>query len=319
MANPKLRLGFREPEVDTNRPFVDGTVTVDGFDLEISDYRGAEYIDAWDASFGGLMSTKGKGEHPYVSIPVFPNRKFRLAYLFVNSKSGIESPKDLEGKRVAVFAWDNTAGIWARGALMDHYKVDFSRIKWLLPDDSRSWGPDISVESLSLGEGQRDAMLDELLLKGEIDAVMSPNVMPSVSRKDPRTRRLFPNYRDEEQAYFKATGIFPISHVVSLTQEFVDKYPDAPVALLEAYRRARDVAFDRIYGSDPEIVTVSWAAAAMDDQRAVMGENYWPYNIKDNTRTLESMMQYAHQLGITPEKLNYESFFDAKAFAHPGQ
>ena len=91
MANPKLRLGFREPEVDTNRPFVDGTVQVEGFDLEISDFHGPDAIDAWDASFGGLMRTKGKGEHPYVSIPAYPNRKFRLAYIFVNNTSGIET------------------------------------------------------------------------------------------------------------------------------------------------------------------------------------------------------------------------------------
>jgi 4,5-dihydroxyphthalate decarboxylase len=319
MANPKLRFGFREPEIDTNRPFVDGTVTVDGFDLEISNFRGAEHIDAWDASFGGLMTTKGRNEHPYVSIPVFPNRKFRLAYIFVNASAGIESPKDLEGKRVAVFAWDNTAGIWSRGALMDHYKVDFSRIRWLLPgNDARSWGAGISVEPLRLGPGRKDAALDDLLVKGDIDAVLGPNVLPSVSRKDPRVRRLFPDYRAEEQKYFKATGIFPISHVVSLNQAFVDKHPNAPVALLEACRRARDVAFDRIYGSDPEIVTISWAAAAMDDQRAVMGEDYWAYNVKDNVRTLESMMTFAHRLGITPNELDYRSLFHAEAAAHPG-
>jgi hypothetical protein len=88
--------------------------------------------------------------------------------------------------------------------------------------------------------------------------------------------------------------------------------------LLEAYRRARDVAFDRIYGTDPEIVTISWAAAAIDDQRAAMGENYWPYNIKDNARTLESMMQFAQQLGVTSEKLDYMSHFHPGAAAHPG-
>ena len=55
----------------------------------------------------------------------------------------------------------------------------------------------------------------------------------------PRARdRLFPDYRTEEQDYWKRTGIFPISHVVSLTQEFVDQHPEAPVALLKAYRHA---------------------------------------------------------------------------------
>lgn len=319
MANPKLRLGFREPEIDTNRPFVDGTVTVDGFELEVSKFRGPEHIDAWDASFGGLMTTKGKGEHPYVSIPVFPNRKFRLAYIFVNSAAGIETPKDLEGKRVAIFQWDNTAAIWSRGALLNHYGVDFTTIKWFMPGaEARSWSPDVKVEALPKSSKPRDVMLDEMLVNGELDAAMGPNVLPSVSRKDPRVRRLFPDYKTEEQAYFRDTGIFPISHVVTLNREFVDKHPDAPVALLEAYRRARDVAFDRIYGSDPEIVTVSWAAAAMDEQRSVMGDNYWPYNVKDSVRTLEAMMQFAHQFGVTPEKLEYESLFHAKAAAHPG-
>jgi hypothetical protein len=78
------------------------------------------------------------------------------------------------------------------------------------------------------------------------------------------------------------------------------------------------VAFDRIYGSDPEIVTISWAAAAMDDQRAVMGENYWAYNVRDNVRTLEAMMAFAHRLGITPNKLDYRSLFHAEAVTHPG-
>jgi 4,5-dihydroxyphthalate decarboxylase len=313
MSNPKLRLGFREPEIDTNRPFVDGTVKVEGFDLEISNFRGPQFIDAWDASFGGLMQTKGKGEHPYVSIPAFPNRKFRLAYIFVNSAAEIASPRDLEGKRVFV---SSTAGIWARGALMNHYKVDFTRIHWFMPGpEAKSWAPGIHVEALPKLSGPNDSALDTMLLEGELDAVIEPNVLPSISRRDRRVRRLFQDYKTEEQNYFKATGIFPISHMVTLTQEFVDRYPDAPVALLKAYRQARDVAFNRIYGSDPEIVTISWASAMIDEQRAVMGENYWAYNVQDNVRTLEAMMAFSHQLGITPGKLDYESFLHPEAAA----
>lgn len=316
MPNPKLRLGFREPDIDTNRPFVDGTVKVDGFDLEISKFRGPEFIDVWDASFGGLVQTKTKGNHPYVSIPAFPNRKFRLAYIFVNSAAGIESPKDLEGKRVFV---SSTAGIWARGALMNYYGVDFTRIHWFMSGrEAKSWGPGIKVEALPRVSGPNDNTVDTMLVRGEVDVVIEPNVLPSISRRDPRVRRLFRDYKTEEQNYFKATGIFPISHMVSLTQEFVDKHPEAPVALLKAYRRARDVAFDRIYGSDPEIVTISWASAMMDEQRAVMGENYWAYNVENNVRSLEALMLFSHQLGISPTKLDYNSFLHPEAAALPG-
>lgn len=320
MANPKLRFGFREPTIDTNRPFWDGSAKIEGFDIECSEFESPETIDAWDASFGGLMTTKGKGEHPYVSIPAYPNRKFRLAYIFTRTESGIKAPKDLEGKRVAIFAWDNTATIWSRGALKHHYKVDFTKVEWYMPgEQARSWSPDVTVKPLPLPPGRRDVTIDEKLLSGEIDAVLGPNVLPSVSRNDPRTRRLFPDYRTEEQSYFKATGIFPISHVVSFNRGFVEKYPNAPIALLKAYRQARDVAFDRIYGSDPEIVTISWAAAMMDEQRAVMGENYWPYNVKDNVRSLQAMMDYAYEFGVTPAKIQYEALFHPEALAYPGQ
>ena len=317
MANPKLRLGFREPEVDTNRPFVDGSVQVEGFDLEISDFHGPETIDAWDASFGGLMRTKSKGDHPYVSIPAYPNRKFRLAYIFVNNAAGIDTPKDLEGKRVFV---SSTAGVWARGALQDHYGVDLARIRWCMPGpEAASWAPDVEVEPLPhiLGP-QPGEPLDEMLLGGEVDAVIEPNVLPSISRRDPRVRRLFRDYKNEELNYYKATGIFPISHMVTLKQDFVDQHPTAPIELLKAYRRARDVALDRLYGADPEVLITSWVAAAIDEQRAVMGENYWSYNVQDNVRSLETMMTFAHQFGLTSEKLDYESFFHPEAAALKG-
>jgi 4,5-dihydroxyphthalate decarboxylase len=296
MPNPKLRLGFREPEIDTNRPFVEGAVKVEGFDLEISNFRGAEFIDAWDASFGGLMQTKGKGNHPYVSIPAFPNRKFRLAYIYVNSASGIESPKDLEGKRVFV---SSTAGIWARGALLDYYKVDLTRINWfMMGREAKSWAPGIKVEAVPKVSRPADTALDTMLLEGELDAVIDPNVLQCVSRRDPRVRRLFRDYKTEEQNYFKATGIFP--------------------ALLKAYREARDIAFNRIYGGDPEILTISWAAALMDEQRTIMGENYWSYNVENNVRSLEAMTLYAHQFGSTPTKLDYKSLLHPEAAALPG-
>ena len=184
------------------------------------------------------------------------------------------------------------------------------------PDTQQVFG--IDVESLPGIAGPLDVKLDTMLLEGVLDAVIEPNVLPSISRRDPRVRRLFPDYRTEEQDYWKRTGIFPISHVVSLTQEFVDRHPEAPVALLKAYRQARDVAFDRLYGTDPEILAISWVASFIDDQRALMGDDYWAYNIQGNVRALEAMMLFAYQMGATTTQLDYTSFFDPDAAALPG-
>jgi 4,5-dihydroxyphthalate decarboxylase len=315
MSNPKLRFYFREPTIDTNIPITDGTVKIEGFDWQFVDNE--DDANAWDCGFAARVRAYAQGL-PHVSIPAFPNRKFRLAYIFVNSKAGIETPKDLQGRRVGIMQWDNTAGVWARGALQHYYGVDLKRIDWCAARVNKGGVAEgIRIEKLE-GTGDADSMLDKLLIEGKIDAVIGPNLLPSISARDPRTRRLFRNYRAEEQNYFKKTGIFPTSHIVTLKQEFVDRYPEAPMALLKAFRQSRDVAFDRLEGSDPQVIAYSWIAAAIAEQRELMGENYWAYNIENNRTVLEAMTQYAHEQGLSPKRIDYMAFFHAGAAGLPG-
>jgi 4,5-dihydroxyphthalate decarboxylase len=311
MPNPILRFYFREPTVDTNMPITDGTVKVDGFEFEIVERE--DDADAWDCGFAARVRAHAQGL-PHVSIPAFPNRKFRLSYIYVNQKAGIESARDLEGKRVGIPQWDNTAGVWARGALQHYYGVDLTRIKWLsMRAKMMNPVPGIYIELL-----EQPGDLDLLLREGTLDAVIEPDVLPSITRKDPRVRRLFRDYKTEEQTYFERTGIFPISHVVTLKQAFVDRYPDAPVVLLEAFRKARDVAFNRLVGDNPQILVISWVAAAVEEQRALMGENYWAYNIENNRRVLDALTQFAHEQGLSPKRIDYRTFFHPAAAALPG-
>jgi 4,5-dihydroxyphthalate decarboxylase len=310
MANPKLKFYFREPTIDTNIPITDGTVKIDGFDWEF--VTDEEAADAWDCGFAARVRAYAKGE-PHISIPAFPNRKFRLAYIFVNNKAGLAEPKDLEGRRVGIMQWDNTAGVWARGALQHYYGVDLKRINWLAPRVKKEGVAEgIQIEKIA-GEGDADLLLDNLLLEGKLDAVIGPNLLPSISARDLRTRRLFRDYRTVEQKYFKRTGIFPTSHIVTLKQEFVHRHPTAPVALLKAFRKSRDIAFERLEGSDPQIIAYSWIAAAVAEQRELMGENYWAYNVENNRTVLEAMTQYAHEQGLSPARIDYMAFFHPEA------
>lgn len=312
MAEPTMRFRFHEPDIDTNRPIVEGRVRIEGFQLQVLANDATDY-DVWEAGSSSLPGTLVTGT-PDVSIPVWPNRKFRQSYIFVNSHAGIEQPSDLEGKRVALAAWNNPAGVWAKGALQNTYEVDLTTITWVLPEADTTPLPDwVRAERVP---ARRD--FDALLVSGDLDAVIEPNRLPSIIRRDPRVRRLFPDYKAEEQRYFQETGIFPISHVVTLKREFVERYPEAPVALLRAYRQARDIAFERVLGSDPEYLIITWAAAAIEEQRALMGDNYWPYNIADNRRTLRALVQFACQQGLTPYEVDYTQLFDPAAAALPG-
>jgi 4,5-dihydroxyphthalate decarboxylase len=157
-----------------------------------------------------------------------------------------------------------------------------------------------------------------LLIEGKIDAVIGPNVLPSITARDSRTRRLFRDFRKEEQEYYRKTGIFPTSHIVTLKQSFVDKHPNAPVALLKAFRQSRDVAFDRLMGPDPQIIVYSWMAAAVAEQRELMGDNYWPYNVNENVKALEAITQYGHEQGLSPTRIEYKTFFHPEAAAFAG-
>ena len=86
MPEPKLRFFFREPNVDTNRPLRDGTVAIEGFELEVVD--DLENADAWDCAFALRILSHARGGDD-VSIPAFPNRKFRHSYIAVNANAGI--------------------------------------------------------------------------------------------------------------------------------------------------------------------------------------------------------------------------------------
>ncbi|MGH7872648.1 MAG: hypothetical protein ACREQO_10585 [Candidatus Binatia bacterium] len=315
MTNAKLRFYFREPTIDMNIPITDGTVKIDGFDWEF--VPDEDSADAWDCGFAARVRAYAQGL-PHISIPAFPNRKFRLAYIFVNSKAGVEKAKDLEGRRVGIMQWDNTAGVWARGALQHFYGVDLKKIHWLAARVKKQGVAEgMRIEKLD-GDGDADNLLDALLVEGKLDAVIGPNLLPSISARDARTRRLFRDYRAEEQTYFRETGIFPTSHIVTLKQKFVEAHPNAPVALLEAFRKSRDIAFERLEGSDPQVIAYSWIAAAVAEQRELMGENYWAYNIETNRVVLEAMTQYACEQGLSPARIDYMKFFHPEAAALPG-
>jgi 4,5-dihydroxyphthalate decarboxylase len=315
MANPKLRFYFREPTIDTNIPITDGTIKIEGFDWEF--VPDEDSADAWDCGFAARLRAYATNQ-PHISIPAFPNRKFRQAYIFVNSKSGIETAKDLEGRRVGIMQWDNTAGVWARGALQHYYGVDLKRINWLSPRVKKEGVAQGFVIGKIDATGDPDTLLDNLLVEGKIDAVIGPNVLPSISARDPRTRRLFRDYRAEEQNYYRKTRIFPTSHIVTLKQAFVDKHAHAPVALLKAFRASRDVAFHRLEGSDPQVILYPWMAVAIAEQRQLMGENYWAYNVADNRNELEAVTQYGFEQGLTPTKIDYATFFHPEAAQLPG-
>ena len=80
--------------------------------------------DAAELGFTYYLRTLELAGAPLIAIPVFPNRIFRHAAIFVNRDSGIAEPGDLRGRKVGeLHRYGHDAGIWAKGILSDEYGV----------------------------------------------------------------------------------------------------------------------------------------------------------------------------------------------------
>ena len=75
-----------------------------------------------------------------------------------------ETPRDLEGRRVGIPAWANSANVWARGALQHYYEVDLTKIQWL----ARRTGDVKPPDGISLQQAPSGS-LSELLASGADD------------------------------------------------------------------------------------------------------------------------------------------------------
>jgi 4,5-dihydroxyphthalate decarboxylase len=243
---------------------------------------------------------------PFAAIPVFLHRRFRHGFIFLNSSKGISKPADLIGKRVGLRNFQATANLWIRGILEHEHGVPHRRIQWFKQDEEEvDWTPpaDLKIERVT-----SDKDVEKMLVEGELDALIHPELIQPILEKDPRVRRLFPNYRDLEIDYFKRTGIFPIMHATALRQEIVEKHPWVPINLMQAFEASKQAAYKRM--ENPRIVPLAWFRHFLEEQQDLLGDDPWVYGLTEaNRKNLEMLMQYSQEQGLLGKKLALEEIF----------
>jgi 4,5-dihydroxyphthalate decarboxylase len=245
------------------------------------------------------------GESPdIIALPVFVSRVFRHSSIYVAKGSGIRRPKDLEGRRVGVPEWSQTAGIDARGMLAYEYGVDLKSIDWRQAG-VREPGR-IEKVSLQLPPGLRltpvpEKSLFQMIESGELDAVISARKVPG--------ERLFPNYHTAELEYFRKTHIFPIMHMVVIRRELYQRYRWIAMNLYQAFLEAKQRSLDRLSQIGLSQIPLPWIVKTTSVWRDMMGEDFWPYGIEANRPTLEAFLQYAHEQGVCRRRLAPEALF----------
>ena len=224
MANLKMTLACWN--YDRTRALMDGSVKPDGIDLTYhNSFPAATFHRMMDkhefeASELGLTFYLDKLQEdvpPFVAIPAFPIRLFSHSAIYINTNKGIEQPKDLIGKKIGeFFLYGHDAGTWAKGILQDHYGVPIDSYENLIggverPTPPLSWYKQKPPAHIKVRHIGTETTLDKMLDVGEIDALFSALVPPSMVRGSKNVRRLFPDFESVERDYYKTTGIFPNS------------------------------------------------------------------------------------------------------------
>jgi 4,5-dihydroxyphthalate decarboxylase len=260
--------------------------------------------DASEMSFAKTIALLSQPEPDIAAIPVFPSRVFRHSAIYVGKTGGIRQPRDLEGRKVGIPEWAQTAGIYVRGLLQHEYGVDLARIAWFQAGVHQPG----RVEKVKLGlpAGVRitpvpDKSLARMLESGELDAV--------ISARDPGAERLFQDYMPLELEYFKKTRIFPIMHVVVLRRAVYERDRWIAMNLLKAFEEAKRASEARLVEIGLSHVPMPWLAEHARRWRSVAGEDFWPYGCEANRPTLEAFTQYAHEQGVSARKLQVEELF----------
>ena len=327
MAN--LTLNFACALYDRMQPLYTGEIKPEGVDLNFIPIElprpifdrmsGGNEFDVAEYSSSEFIQRFAAKQCPYVAIPVFPSRTFRHSFITINKKSGIKKPKDLEGKRVGVALYTMTAAIFIRGLLQHEYGVNLSKIKWVQGaiNTAGSHGdPHVLplLKKVPIEQVGHDKSLDDLLVEGEIDAVMGTSVPQSI-RKNPNIARLIPNYKDVEKEYYLRTKIFPIMHLVAIRKDVYEKHPFVATSLFNAFTQSKDLALKKMKNLRALRYMLPWMTAEVDEIQEVFGNDPWPYGIDTNRPTLEALVTYMHDQAMIAKKMKVEELF-APTYGH---
>jgi 4,5-dihydroxyphthalate decarboxylase len=153
--------------------------------------------------------------------------------------------------------------------------------------------------------------LSDLLASGEIDAVISARPPQCFMQGAPGVRRLFADFRQEEERYFARTGIFPIMHVIAMRRPVYEANPWIARNLLDAFETAKRAGLARLRDIQTSHLPSAWATDEMERVHKLLfpDGDCWPYGLAPNRTTLEAFLAYAHEQGVTRRRLACEELF----------
>lgn len=298
---------------DRTRPVLDGRVAtpklhfhaIPGEPEEI--FRRAlrdRAFEISELSMGSHIVTTARGDAPYVGVPVFLSRAFRHSAIYVRTDRGIRSAADLAGRTIGLPEYQQTAALWVRGILREHYGVDTKGVRWRIGNERIAITLPDGFDVEPAGES-----LETALAEGRIDALIGPRPPACYLARSAPVDRLFPDYRSEEQAWYRATGFFPIMHCLAVRKDVAERHPWLPAELFRTFACAKAMSLEELSMVNVLRVSLPWIAAEAAAQSAFMGGNPWPYGFARNRDEIAAMIRYARDDGLATSSIEPEELF----------
>jgi 4,5-dihydroxyphthalate decarboxylase len=319
-----LTLSLAIGDYDHVRDLLTGRVRAEGIEImpinlpvEEIFYRFTRFQE-WqvsEMSFAKYASLRSQDNDAIIAIPVFPSRMFRHSSIYVRADSGIERPEDLAGKRIGIPEWAQTAAIYTRGYLMHRIGIALQDVSWVqagVNQPGRAEKVDLRLPAGVTCTALPDRSLSELLVAGEVDAVMSARPPESFVRGEGGVVRLFGSYAEAEHGYWRETGIFPIMHVIAMRRDIYERHPWIAMNLLKAFTEAKNRSLARALDITASHFPVPWSVNLAQQAQQLFGNDIWPYGIGANRVTLDAFLSFAHEQGVCHRLLRAEDLFAAE-------
>jgi 4,5-dihydroxyphthalate decarboxylase len=319
----RLHLTYACCRYDRMEAIREGDVVSEGIDLTVLTLRsgrnvfdrmvGGMEFDVAELSASEFISLHGNGDTRFVALPVFPSRVFRHGYIFINTRLGIRTAKDLEGRRVGLPLYTQTAAIWARGHLAHQFGVDLSTIRWVQGaveqggTHGKPHAPPL-LRPVTIEQNESGVSLGELLARGGIDALIGSRKPESFGRH-PDVARLFPNHRALERELYQTAKIFPIMHLVAMRRDLYERHPWIATSLYEAFIESKHRARTRLRYGGSLAVMLPWLLSEIEEIDTVFGGDAWPYGIESNRPTLEALIAYMVEQDFIAKAMPIEELF----------
>ena len=302
-------------------PLITGAVKPEGIDLRIITSEAGSWpsraemlrramqdpaVQGGESSAAQHLYRVEQGDRSLVALPIYPMRNFCARDIYVRKGSPLRGVAELAGARVGSYSYTASGSIWYRHFLR-HAGLDPASMQWVIGDVDAPWStsaPPPLPPGVEPAPGGRS--LADLLIGGEIDAMLSPPLPRQYDAHKGPIVRLIPEYRTAEQAYWRAHKCWPPQHLVVIRRALWEAHPFVARALIDAFVGC-DAACNASLRHFP--YATPWMEAEMESVNALMGADFFGTGLERTRHEIAAFAEEAHRSGLTGRRIGVDEYF----------